>query len=370
MTSFKDLYDRAMVEELAGRLAAAWPELERDAFVESAAGGLDALELKARSNHIAGALAEHLPTDFERALAILHEAMGDPDANGGLEGMGGFRHMPLLDYVALVGVDELELSLDAIERMTKHFSAEFAIRPFIVAHEERTMERMEEWSRSEDWRVRRLASEGSRPRLPWGIRLQSFVEDPSPTLSILERLVEDPELIVRRSVANHLNDVSKDHEDLAARIAKGWWTRGSDEARWAAKHALRTLVKRGHAGALSALGFEGGEDVVVEDLTVSDEVVAIGGALTFSFDVVAGDDSDERLVVDFALDRQLAHGKRGTKVFKLKAFELAAGERKSLSGKQKFKQLSTRTYYAGEHHIAILINGREAARVSFEVVDA
>jgi 3-methyladenine DNA glycosylase AlkC len=368
VSDFKSVFDEEMVRALAARVARAWPEFDAEAFAVSAAAGLDALELMARSTQIAQALSEHLPEAFEEAAAILTASMGAPDEAGGLEGMGGFVHMPLLEWVALAGIDEPEAALDALEQMTTRFSAEFAIRPFIVRHQEVTMARMEEWSRHDDWRVRRLASEGSRPRLPWGIRLKAFVEDPTPTLEILERLVEDEELIVRRSVANHLNDVSKDHEDLAAEVARGWWDRGSDEARWAAKHALRTLVKRGHPGALAALGFSGAEDAVVEGLSVTPDVIAMGEEVAIAFDVVAGEEAG-RLVVDYALDRALANGKRGRKVFKIKVIELEPGDRAAVTTARSFKPLSTRTYYAGTHHVEVLLNGRVAATASFELTE-
>ena len=368
MSDFKSVYNEEVVRALGERVKGAWPEFDAQAFVRSATAGLDALELMARSTQIAQALSEFLPESFPEAAAILVASMGEPDDKGGIEGMGGFVHMPLLEWVSLAGIEEPEVALDALEQMTKHFSAEFAIRPFIVRHQDVTMARMDAWSRSDDWRVRRLATEGSRPRLPWGIRLKAFVEDPTPTLEILGRLVDDEELIVRRSVANHLNDVSKDHEDLAAEIAQGWWDRGSDEARWAAKHALRTLVKRGHPGALAALGFAGAEDATVEALSVTPDVISKGEAVAIAFDVVAGEEAG-RLVVDYALDRVLANDKRGRKVFKIKVIEVAPGDRVSVAAKRSFKPLSTRKYYAGTHHIEVLLNGRVAATASFELTE-
>ena len=366
-TQLKTLFDASVVDDLAGRVAARWPAFDRVGFRKAALDGLDRLELKARSAQIAAALAESLPEDFEAAAEILTDAMGRDDGTGGLEGFQGFRFMPCLDFVALRGLDRPDAALAALECMTVHFSAEFAIRPFILEHPDETLPRLMAWSGHRDWRVRRLASEGSRPRLPWAQRLPPFVADPSPVIAILDRLHADPHEVVRRSVANNLNDIAKDHTDLAVETARRWQAGGGAGSAWTVRHGLRSLVKRGHSGALALLGYSGGNKVEVEDLAIAPAMARIGGAASFSFTLVSRETEEVRLVVDYALDRMLAGGKRAKKVFKLSQVTLAPGEAVALKGTQRFRQLTTRTHYPGPHAIEILINGAARAAVGFEL---
>ena len=366
----KTLFDAALVGEIADRLQTAHAALDRDAFVHAAVRDLDELELKQRSARICEAMIEHLPADFHEATTILLEAMGEADESGGLEGFSGFLFMPFLDYVAERGLGDSRRALDVLERMTLYFSAEFAIRPYLLADPKKTMARMLEWASAEDWRVRRLASEGSRPRLPWAFRLKPLIKDPSPVLPILDRLHDDPHLVVRRSVANHLNDLAKDHPDLAVATARRWWASETEGARWTVRHGLRTLVKQGHAGALEVLGFRGGDRLDLEGFALQPARVEIGGRVEFGFTLISRERSAVRLAVDYALHRVLKSGKQARKVFKLAVVEMAPGESRHFEGRQAFRQLSTRTYYPGTHRIEILVNGRSAGGGDVEVFSA
>lgn len=363
----KDLFDRALVAELAQRLHAAHAPLDPDAFQKDATHNLEALELKQRSAQICAALGRHLPAGFEDAVAVLQQAMGPDDGGGGLEGFDGFAFMPFLDFIAAYGLEKPHAALDAMEYMTRYFSAEFAVRPFILRYPDQALPRLLRWTAHPDWRVRRLASEGSRPRLPWGQRLPPFVKDPAPVIDLLDRLYADENLVVRRSVANNLNDIAKDHPDLAADTAKRWWAAGDKDARWTVGHGLRTLIKQGHRGALAVLGFAGGDRIEPHDFCVVPQTVAVGGTVHFSLRLVSRENEAVRLVVDYALHRVLANGKKARKVFKLKQVELRPGEAVDLAGKQTFRQLSTRTYYPGPHAIEILANGRSLGTHAFEL---
>ncbi len=364
----KTLFDTAVIEDIAGRLHSAYAPFDRTAFARDAGEGLDALELKQRSQNICAAMIRHLPSDFAEATSILLQAMGQDDGSGGLEGFTGFRFMPFLDYVAEQGHESPEIALDVLEQMTLFFSAEFAIRPYILADPERTLARMLAWAEAKDWRVRRLASEGSRPRLPWAPRLPLLIKDPSPVLPILDRLHNDPHLVVRRSVANHLNDIAKDHPDFAAATARRWWASGDEDSRWTVQHGLRTLVKQGHPEALEVLGFRGGADIELEDFVLEPGTVEIGSSLEFSFSLISRENEEVRLAIDYALHRVLKNGKKGRKVFKLTVTELAPGESQSFTKRQAFRQLSTRTYYPGTHRIEILANGRVVGGADFAVL--
>lgn len=363
----KNIFNQQVIADLAQRIKKISPSFNKVAFEQKANHNLDELELKQRSTQICNALQTYLPPEFEQAVAILIQAMGENNGSGGLEGYDGFRFMPFLDFVAVQGLEQPDLALDSLEQMTLHFSAEFAIRRFILNHPNKTLPRLMQWTSHPDWRVRRLASEGSRPRLPWGQRLEPFIKDPSFVIKILNQLFNDPNLIVRRSVANNLNDIAKDHPNLAVETAQQWWNSGDELAQWTVGHGLRTLIKQGHQGALSILGFTGGDQVQVADFQFNPEVVMIGEELSFSFKLISQESNNVNLVVDYILHRILANGKTAQKVFKLKKVTLAPSEKTTLTGKHKFKQLSTRTYYPGIHSIELIANGHSLGKYDFEL---
>lgn len=365
----KTIFNQEVIADLAQRIKKVFPPFDKVAFEQDANQNLDNLELKQRSTQICTALTSYLPSEFEQAVSILLEAMGEDNNSGGVEGYYGFRFMPFLDFVAARGLDNPDIALDSLEKMTLHFSAEFAIRPFILQHPEKTLPRLMEWASHRDWRVRRLASEGSRPRLPWGMQLKPFIENPSFVIGILNQLYNDSNLVVRRSVANNLNDIAKDNPDLVVKTAQRWWDSGNELAKWTVRHGLRTLVKQGNKEALSILGFVGGDNIRVENFQFQHKVVMIGDELNFSCNLVSEEPSNVNLVVDYILHRVLANGKLSKKIFKLRQIELLPGERIALSGKHKFKQLSTRTYYPGLHSISLIVNGRSIGKYDFELIE-
>lgn len=363
--ALRDLIDRAVVDDLGRRIAAAAPSFDRRRFGRRAMRGLDALPLMARSAQIADALSEALPADFAAACAIVVEAMGDPGPADPAGGSTELRHMPCLDFVARHGLSSPEAALPALAAMTRHFSAEFAIRPFIVHHRRLAWPAIEAWAADPDWRLRRLASEGTRPRLPWGTRLKALIDDPAPVIALLDGLHDDRIEIVRRSVANNLNDIAKDHPALAVATAARWVDDGGDRSRDTVRRGLRTLVKHGDADALSLLGFAGGTAVRVESASITPAQPRIGEKARLAIDLVSHEAVATRLVVDFALVRVLARGGIGRKVFKLTECELAPGARVHLEKTFDFRQRTTRTYFDGPHAFVILVNGREAGTVDF-----
>ncbi|MDY6901776.1 MAG: DNA alkylation repair protein [Cyanobacteriota bacterium] len=365
----KTIFNQEVITDLAQRIKIVFLSFDNIGFEQEANYNLDSLELKQRSTQICTALTSYLPSEFEKAASILIEAMGEDDNSGGLEGYNGFRFMPFLEFVAVRGLDNPDIALDSLEKMTLHFSAEFAIRPFILKHPDTTLPRLIEWTSHQDWRVRRLASEGSRPRLPWGMQLKPFIENPSFVIKILNQLYNDSNLIVRRSVANNLNDIAKDNPDLALKTAEQWWNSGKELARWTVRHGLRTLVKQGNKQALSILCFVGGDNIRVENFQFQPLVVNIGEELNFSCNLVSEESGKVNLVVDYILHRVLANGKLSKKVFKLRQIELSPCEKITLSGKHKFKQLSTRTYYPGVHSIQLAVNGRCVGKYDFELIE-
>ncbi|MEO1762832.1 MAG: hypothetical protein AAFR83_12880 [Cyanobacteria bacterium J06629_18] len=245
----KTIFNQEVITDLAQRIKKVFPSFNNIAFEQEANQNLNNLELKQRSTQISTALTSYLPSEFEKAASILIQAMGEDDKSGGLEGYNGFRFMPFLDFVAVRGLDNPYIALDSLEKMTLHFSGEFAIRPFILKYPDITLPRLLNWTSHPDWRVRRLASEGSRPRLPWGMQLKPFIENPSFVIGILNQLYNNPNLVVRRSVANNLNDIAKDNPDIAVETAQSWWNSGDENAQWTVRHGLRSLVKQGNKQA-------------------------------------------------------------------------------------------------------------------------
>lgn len=272
-------------------------------------------------------------------------------------GMEPFRYLPHVFYVAKHGLDDFETAMTAQYELTKRFSAEFSIRAFITRHPAATMERLRGWAGDANVHVRRLVSEGTRPRLPWAPRLRAFQEDPSPVLDLLEILKDDPERYVQRSVANNVNDIAKDHPDRAAALCRAWLKDAPPGRRWIVGHALRSLVKSGDLAALSVLGFGAPPRVAVTKVKLSPATVKLGGVLRFSFAVTSTAARTQRLAVDYTVHFVKANGRTRAKVFKLKTLTLKAKERVQCSGSVSFAPMTTRRSYPGRHRIEALING-------------
>ncbi len=356
----KDLIDRKSVGVIAEAVATARPGLVAEAIVRDVFDDAwEQRELKQRIRHVAVTLHAHLDSDYPSALAVLRRAAD------GLEETG-FAAMAFNDFVEEYGLDHLEDSLAALEQFTILVSAEFAVRPFIVRYPELLMERLRIWSAHDDWRVRRLASEGCRPRLPWGISLPALRADPAPILPILEVLRHDPSEDVRRSVANNLNDIAKDHPDLVVSVLETWQD-GSSEITAITKHALRTLLKQGHRGALALLGFRHDPQVEVRATRVEPTSVSIGDSAELSFRVVSTDDRPQTLMVDYAVVFQNASRTGSRKVFKGKVVELAPGGDLAVRRKISLMPMSTRRIFAGAHRAEVQINGVVMAEVDFQV---
>jgi 3-methyladenine DNA glycosylase AlkC len=257
-SSLAELLDGVAVDCLAHNLALVWPEMDAPAFRRAARDGLAPLAILQRGHHLARVLRAHLPPRYEDAVAVLLRSLTPPLTATDDLGLGVFFYLPHVSFVATYGLDAagnggrdpFEASMRAQHELTRRFSAEFSIRPFLIAEPERTLARLMDWTRDPDPHVRRLCSEGARPRLPWAQRIPAFVKDPRPALPILEALKDDPDLYVRRSVANHLGDIAKDHPALAFEICTRWLTGASAERKWLIRHAVRHPAKKGVKAAL------------------------------------------------------------------------------------------------------------------------
>lgn len=255
----KGLLGEEAVDCLAHNIGAVHRSFPGDAFRASALDGLEPLGLLERGQHLSRALRQHLPADYSAAVEVMLASLTPPVARTDELGLAVFFYLPHVSFVAEYGhdpagnrgQDPFEISMRAQYELTRRFSAEFSIRSFIVRQQSRTLAQLLEWTRDPDPHVRRLCSEGTRPRLPWASRIPAFIDDPSPVLPILDALKDDGELYVRRSVANHLGDIAKDHPDLAFDLCARWLAGASTERKWLIRHALRHPAKKGDREALS-----------------------------------------------------------------------------------------------------------------------
>ena len=360
----KDRIDLDVVELLATAFVATDDGFPAPAFVDAVLPRLADLELKDRINLVADELATHLPPDYPTALArvVVVARSDDPVVEG-------FAAWPLCSFVERHGADHPDESLAAMPVLTRRMSCEFAVRPFLDRHLDLTREHLRRWVRSDDEAVRRLASEGTRPRLPWGPRVAALVDDPMIGLDLLEELRHDPSETVRRSVANHLNDVARADAGLVVEVV-GRWAQDPDVDRAMVRHALRSLVKEGDPGALGVLGFTTEPAVRVESFTVSPTEIVLGDTITMDAIVVSTAPIDQRLVVDFAVHHVGADGSTRSKVFKWTTLDLPAETSAALTKRRRIATASTRRYHAGAHAVDLLVGGEVSATTQFDLLNS
>jgi 3-methyladenine DNA glycosylase AlkC len=278
----------------------------------------------------------------------------------------GFATIFIPDYIQVYGLEFPHESMDALEKITDLVSAEFAIRPFIIRYPEKTMKRMLVWSKHKSENVRRLSSEGCRPRLPWAMGLPEFKRDPGLILPILENLKADPSEYVRRSVANNLNDIAKDNPELVLQIAKKWKGKNA-ETDQIIKHACRTLLKSGNIQALALHGYDHKTKATIDRLSIEKKKIKVGEVLNFGFRFVSKEKTTSRFRLEYVIDYVTASGKTSRKVFKISEDEFKPDLPVQISRKQSFKNLTTRKHFKGKHLISILVNGRQLASLGFMV---
>ena len=358
----KNMYNRESLHKLALELQSVYSPFQVDDFLQSVMDETwDSLELKARGRQISLNLGKYLPTDYSEAIGVIDQVI----RNYGtwLEDLFGIIFQ---DFVEVFGQDEADwdISIKAIERYTVHASGEFAVRPFIIKQEERMMAQMRAWSKHENEHVRRLASEGCRPALPWGQALPKYKKDPTPILPILEQLKTDPSLHVRKSVANNLNDISKTHPDLVTKLAKDWYGK-HEHTDWIIKHGCRTLLKKGNPAALALFGFHDATSVDVNDFALSEPSTSIGEDIIFSFTIATKEATKIRL--EYGIDYVKSNGKRNRKIFQISEFSSKQNERKAYTKRHSLADLSTRKHYPGTHSITLIVNGVERGTLDFDL---
>jgi 3-methyladenine DNA glycosylase AlkC len=368
----KTFFSPALVRDIGASIARAHPAFPLRAFVRDAAAGLDSLELLDRGRHIAAALHRHLPPRYEDAIAVLLASLGPEHARDELTGAGmaPFFYMPHLVFVMSAGLDDFERSMHAQKELTKRFTAEFSIRPFLERYPDRTLAVLAEWASDPSPHVRRLVSEGTRPRLPWAPRVRFLDEHPERVLPLLEKLKDDPTTLVRRSVANHLNDLGKARSELLIETCRRWLEDASPERRRLVEHALRSAVKKGSAGALALVGHGDAPKVALEEVQFEPARVAIGGRVRISFTLRSRARKAQALLVDVAVHFVKANGRTSAKVFKVSRPSLPAGGSATLSKVISLAVHTTRQPYAGAHPVEVLVNGTPFPAGAFEVMGA
>jgi 3-methyladenine DNA glycosylase AlkC len=354
----KNMYNRAFAEVLSGAVGAVHAPFDAaDFHARLFDDAWEARELKGRMRHITHSLRATLPPAYRDALAILRAAA--PSLKG-----YGFAPMIFPDFVEVYGLEDWDASLPALEQFTQQTSAEFAVRPFLLQDQPRMMAQMRAWAEHPSEHLRRLASEGSRPRLPWAMALPALKADPAPILPILDRLRDDESEYVRRSVANNLNDISKDNPDIVLEVLRDWAKDASPNVQRLTSHALRTLIKAGHPEALGLLGYANEAEFAVSDLTAS-ESVTVGDSLTFAFAVTSHADTEHAAMIDYAIVFRRANGQPSRKVFKGTKRVFAPGETARFEWRHSFRPITTRVYYPGEHTVEVQVNGTVLARQTF-----
>lgn len=355
-TPLKTYFDAALVRGIGADLLRAWPAFDRAGFEREVLARLDGLELLDRARAVAAALQPRLPAAFGEAVDVLTRSLGPELEDVENNGFAVFRYLPHVFWVSSHGLDHPEAALRFQYEVTKRFTAEFSLRAFVERHPEKTLEVLRRWARDPNVHVRRLVSEGTRPRLPWAPRLKRFQEDPAEALALLELLKDDPELYVRRSVANHLGDIAKDHPELAVRTASAWMKNAGEERRWIVKHGLRDLVKKGHPGALKVLGAGAAPRIAVKNLRLP-KALRRGEVLRFSLDLVSRAAKAQDLLVDFAVRFAKPGGGSAPKVFKLARLTLPPRGKASLQGRVSFRPMTTRKLHPGTHALELRVNG-------------
>lgn len=364
MGVMNELINPRVVGSLGRILAAAAPD-GRFTRVAGAAEHLEGLGLRERTDLLSRALLADLPGDYAGTASVFRRALDDPDFTG-------WMIWPVTEAAATRaldsgGPDDFEDCLALLARLTPRLTAEFAIRRLLAADLDRALAVVRSWTSHPDWHVRRLASEGTRAYLPWAIRVPEITDRPDATLPILDALYRDPVVDVRRSVANHLNDLARHAPDEVVAAAAGWMAAPDENTPWVVRHGLRTLLKKAHPGALELLGFRPAL-IAVTPPRLESTAVELPGELAFAFEITNNGAAEARLAVDFVVHYAKANGSLAEKVFKLATPVLGAGESRTFSKRHAFRQMTTRVHHPGGHALQLQVNGVRYPATGFTVV--
>jgi len=366
MGAIKDIYSLSFYNRLTDSLEQSIPSFEKKKFISLIYDDqFDAREWKERMKHTTRIFHEFLPVDFAEAAVLIDKIIKQLRADD--FGEDGLAMVFLADYVEVYGIDDFGSSIKALESVTQFVSCEFAVRPFILKYGDKMIDQMVIWSKHENFRVRRFASEGSRPRLPWAMAIPELKKNPAPLLPLLENLKNDPSEYVRRSVANNINDISKDNPEIVIGLAARW--RGvSKETDSIIKHGLRTLLKKGDSSVLKQYGLESG-NILVTDFEILTPEIKIGESVEFAFSVKNNNPEKHTVRLEYGMYYMKSKGHLAKKVFKISERIFEPAEQNRIHRKQSFKLITTRKFYTGVHELSIIVNGEEKETKSFMVTE-
>lgn len=363
----KDIYSKEFYNNFSEILREVVPSFDKNKFLNFIfSDGWSEKELKQRMRHTTLALREIFPKNFQQSAMCIDKIIHILKEKYMREKSVEFMFLP--DYIEVYGIDDYFTSIKLIENVTQFSSCEFAVRPFVIKYGDKMLQQMLKWSLHENHHVRRLASEGSRPRLPWAIALPKLKNNPAPILPILENLKNDPSEYVRRSVANNLNDIAKDNPEIVISIAKKWKGK-SKETDALIKHACRTLLKQGNPKILKHFGLADNPKIKVTDFKILTPKVNIGDSLEFSFSLHNASKQPQTTRVEYGIYFLRQNGQLSKKVFKISERQLKPNEINNIKRRQSFKLITTRTFYTGQHELSIIINGQEKEINKFRLVD-
>ncbi|MDF1696649.1 MAG: DNA alkylation repair protein [Saprospiraceae bacterium] len=366
----RDVYSKQIVEKIASTIKSVYTSFNQKGFLDAIIPHLQEQTYSERKSSITKALINYLPADYEESVDILLKVLPPPYIEDTIQGtVDRFYVSTFTAYIGIKGLDHFECSMQALYEMTKCFTAEWDIRPFLLRYPTQTLAQLKKWAKDKNPHVRRFVSEGSRPNLPWGKKLKFIDANPAETtLPILKILQDDTSEYVRRSVANHLNDLSKNNPDLVVNVLGRWKTKNlSTDKKRMIHHALRTLIKQGHQGALAIIGYDDDFELDISCLTFKDKVKWKDN-FSFEYTVKNKRATSKKLLIDYGIGFQKKDGRIATKIFKLKKIEIGPHASISRSKSFSFKPITTRTYYPGEHHFQLQINGKIVATNTFELL--
>lgn len=358
MEPLKEMFNPAYYAKLAYQIKQVYKPFASEKFLKQVVEPLAPLSLNERMRHTSVVLHDYLPADYEKAIGILKETI--PLLKP------GYTNLVFPDFVSQFGMPYVKTSLEALHYFTQFGSSEFAIRTFLKADMGSTIKTMYQWSTDDNEHVRRLSSEGSRPRLPWSFKLDAIIQNPGLTQPILENLKQDDSLYVRKSVANHINDISKDTPNYVLRLVKSWNAQHPHTA-WIVKRGCRSLFKLGDQQSLAAFKYTKNVKVSLRKFKLNTDSIKIGEAITFQFELISKHSKTQKLMVDYRVHYVKKGGGTSPKVFKLKEIKLEPNVSVNISKKQGFQDLTTRKHFAGKHKLEILINGVVAKSVKLMV---
>jgi 3-methyladenine DNA glycosylase AlkC len=363
----KNMFNARFLDLLGENLQQVYPNFAQVDFIRTVLDTeWEKRELKQRIRHIATSLRLFLPNSYPEAVQVLVNLANYIRQSEKRDFV--FEYIFLPDFIEVYGLDDFVTSIPALEAITQLISAEFAVRPFIIKYPEKMLAQMLVWSQHPHYLVRRLASEGCRPRLPWGVALQSLKKDPSAILLILENLKADESETVRKSVANNLNDIAKDNPEVVLQIIARWQGK-NPQTDWIIKHGSRTLLKKANSTALNQFGFEPIKSLKINNLTINSKQIKIGEVLEFAFELVHQESQEVKLRLEYGIDYVKAKGGTSRKIFQISEAEFAPHQSYTIARKQRFQDFTTRKHYAGTHTLALIANGQSVAEIQFEVTE-